>query len=104
MLWFLKECTPGHCLAHNQEAIVDPHTKPSYVPDPHTFLRVVDSMSAIPFESNPHSIFLFFSLENFIAGVHDTVAANWVMDGHKSVRYINLFHVAIPLMTLELVD
>ena len=91
MLWFIKQCTPSHLLTLEDDTIIDPHTKPPYVPDAFRFLEMVDSTSAIPYTSNPHSIFVFCSLENFVAGVRDRMNANWVLEGHEPVRLTFLF-------------
>jgi hypothetical protein len=85
LLWFLRRCTSQLIDDLVEDEICDPHQKPSGVPNTHSFLECVDGTSAIPFTSNPHSIFVFCSLENFVAGVHDCINANWVLSGHPAV-------------------
>jgi hypothetical protein len=89
LLWILWQLTPELTFQPVTDACGDSHQVPEdYLPEVVTFLSFVDQSHAIPFATNPHSIFVFASLQNFVAGVYDTINANWVLAGHKPVSSV----------------
>jgi hypothetical protein len=88
LMWILHQLMPELELMSAIDDIGDPQRCPiRAVPDTHSFLHFIDKSQAIPIASNPHSVFVFSSLENFVAGVYDTINANWILDGHSAVRH-----------------
>lgn len=89
--WILLQLIPDMTLEPVVDDIGNPQKCPTMgVPDVHTFLRFLDTSGAIPIASNPHSIFVFSSLQNFAAGVYDTINANLVLHGHLAVSHLLL--------------
>jgi hypothetical protein len=89
LLWVLLQLMPELTVELEPDKVGDAqHFPVAGVPDIPSFLRFLDDSGAIPVASNPHSIFIFSSLQNFVAAVHDTVNANWVLAGHIAVSVI----------------
>lgn len=75
------------------EPVVDEFGDPSHQTegepvDATAFLEFVDASESIPIASNPHAVFVFSSLQNFVAGVYDTINANWVLAGNSAVSHL----------------
>ena len=80
LLWILFQLTPELTVTSITDNVGDPHVNPQQgIPNVPDFLSFLDKSGAIPFSSNPHSIFVFSSLQNFVAGVYDTINANLVL-------------------------
>jgi hypothetical protein len=96
LLWVLLRMTPELTVNPVTEIFVDPHQSPEEgIPDTSMFLCFLDQSRSIPFTSNPHSAFVFSSLQNFVAGVYDTINANWLLAGHPSVSLTAHLHVPL---------
>jgi hypothetical protein len=92
--WILAQLMPEMALELVIDDIGDPQKScTTGLPDVHDFLIFLDKSGAIPVASNPHSVFVFSSLQNFAAGVYDTINANLVLDGQSAV---SLTHHADP--------
>ena len=86
LLWILFQLTPELAVQNIDDDIGDAHLSTKHgIPDIPDFLLFLDTSGAIPFSSNPHSIFVFSSLQNFAAGVYDTINANLVLAGRVPV-------------------
>jgi hypothetical protein len=93
LLWVLFQLTPELAIVPVADEIGDRHHRPETgIPDVTMFLNFLDDSGAIPFASNPHSIFVFSSLQNFVAGIYDTINANWVLAGHPAVSEVIWSH------------
>jgi hypothetical protein len=91
LLWILFHLTPELTVENIDDNVGDAHLCPQQgIPDIPDFLLFLDNSGAIPFLSNPHSIFVFSSLRNFAAGVYDTINANLVLAGRVPVGLATL--------------
>jgi hypothetical protein len=94
LLWILFQLTPELTIVPVADGIGDRHHCPeTRIPNVTMFLSFLDDSGAIPFASNPHSIFVFSSLQNFVASIYDTINANWVLAGHPAVSEVIQSHV-----------
>jgi hypothetical protein len=91
LLWILFQLTPELTVENIADDVGNAHLSPEQgIPDIPDFLAFLDKSGAIPFSSNPHSIFVFSSLQNFAAGVYDTINANLVLAGRVPVGLATL--------------
>ena len=98
-LWILWKVTPELTVEPVVDDLGDPHSFPDGgIPNVKEFLQSVDATGAIPITSNPHSMFAFTSLQNFVAGVHDTINPNWTLLGKPQVS-LNTVKVICVLIT-----
>lgn len=89
LLAILLQLIPAFQLELVPDPMGDPHVRPKEgVPDIAGFLNFMDQSNAIPVGSNPHSIFIFCSLQNFTTGVYDTINANLAVAGRDAVSLL----------------